>query len=1457
VGLACFGNSEVSTLEIDEEAWARDYFQVASDKVQERLAQYLILPDIRTTMPPDIKSADTAEQLAWATDKAVQELSAFVAKELSRLAAWDITSGHSDPDTAATIVQHFRKGSSHAVDRWSNASTALAIMTAMFTALGLNKSETDLDSIVTAVLRAMDIAEGKPGRSPEQYEQDSNSLHAQNYSHLDPAGMDMFQQATDEDSSLRRASIVTQQWLYVFDLDGKPTCKIFSPFASSYKVRLESDGQPCKSSQVKDAAWLRVLGKDPLPIAVLQSRLYSTHNISVVLKSQGLYHICNASPDIATAPGLQATQQSELGLTFAAAVFTKAPQRGHSQRQAGVKRGRPARQNGDASNRPRQQPRTVRTPAQVATLNGLLAHLLGSDYDAAAWQNWVVGPPTADAPCQIKHDQINYAELDKLEASSHRVLQSMHKHKAFEAEAWACMQPTMENLAAQVAAQSAYSDVAGDAGDGWASDEAREDKREYNVDFGGLSGLAPERGLPEGWRAPAAAHQQVKAADTQLRQGASLTQLHSFLLEFFDCLELDYDVCEAMNPGWTEAVPAMIQDIALMPAGTWAKYWRGAMLFLDWLVDPDCQADGPDAVEQQKDGSDDIDETTQDEAQQAEQVVQDKLAARFVTSSRFLRFVRAHEKGGPIDEAAASEVQLTEEQIQEAGKQFGIDLKDAHELLAMHKTMPRDAFRDWVNACGYLQIVQNALVKGQYEDRVNGLWKQAVVRRVEKQKRRLTGFLNKISLKDSTYRHLNVLTSSDLRQMALGFLKVSGRTDPWIALRAGAMYFYCIGMWTRAEDPRNRTYADLFPFTYPPSGRRDASKDSMECICASKDTGKTTSPTGHWEVQTFTHHKDWLISPIFWFAMWLVARYEAPGWKDVTPPLDVLAGRESGYGLQRLFSNAKTPYKSVSPATHGYQTDQARKRAGRTSLKNTYEPRSAIPNSLVLTFGTDLKWIEKAEWFSDLSTFDRHYEKVHHPDLVAQAAGHLDRDNYVSELGLNPEHMEEFRDMVALLWTTLKSQMEQIKQLNLSGDKRKRDLGGLLLLMVFMIARRTWWQLAPLLEELVAEHPIFTLGFMQEIRISGVWDRWVRVTKQYHQERKGMLKAAEGPVFSIAGLLPPHLIVARLLEPVHEALKNEPSAEDSVNSPVRHVSERQAHARQALDAISLTAQTLRQQQQSQTAPEGSASAAQHSNASTAGASQPWQQQQQQPQANARELAKKQVANVQQRMDQQGHASMPVGAPIDGVQAFSARAVLSRPPVNGVQIVYPGSTGEAYWCKWEGRFATLGQYASWELLMREWREGIRYSFGNKQTVPLQQLEKDLQEGTQQKSTASFKSEKEPWRRGITDRTAIMDRKIVIYGILKAQQDGHDLKEFMSRQIKRAETAMETARKAGVKRPPMLMNQLKRQFELAKDRLTPVQFEEQVRGWKLTAKVKAQAASKQQLPVYPPIGSAEAE
>ena len=106
----------------------------------------------------------------------------------------------------------------------------------------------------------------------------------------------------------------------------------------------------------------------------------------------------------------------------------------------------------------------------------------------------------------------------------------------------------------------------------------------------------------------------------------------------------------------------------------------------------------------------------------------------------------------------------------------------------------------------------------------------------------------------------------------------------------------------------------------------------------------------------------------------------------------------------------------------------------------------------------------------------------------------------------------------------------------MSAPKDKRDLDGVCLLMCFIISKRTFWQLAPLLEEEVPEHPTFDTGFMQEARTSGVWDSWVRLTKNYHKEHDGMLRAAAGPVFSIAGLAPPHMIVAKLLQPVHVRL---------------------------------------------------------------------------------------------------------------------------------------------------------------------------------------------------------------------------------------------------------------------------------------------------------------------------------
>ena len=168
----------------------------------------------------------------------------------------------------------------------------------------------------------------------------------QNWAHLDMEGMELFQRGDEDAAMLRRASIVAGQWLYLFDLDAAlPQLSIFAPIPSSYKVTVDPNGQR-KSSQVKEAAWSRVLGRDALPSTLLYPALYATNNISVMLKRQHSYHIGTPSPDIATAPGLQPAQQRQLGLVFVATDFTKDAQHGQRQKQAGSKRGRPAKQSG-------------------------------------------------------------------------------------------------------------------------------------------------------------------------------------------------------------------------------------------------------------------------------------------------------------------------------------------------------------------------------------------------------------------------------------------------------------------------------------------------------------------------------------------------------------------------------------------------------------------------------------------------------------------------------------------------------------------------------------------------------------------------------------------------------------------------------------------------------------------------------------------------------------------------------------------------------------------------------------------------------------------------------------------------------------------------------------------------------------------------------------------------------
>ncbi len=67
-----------------------------------------------------------------------------------------------------------------------------------------------------------------------------------------------------------------------------------------------------------------------------------------------------------------------------------------------------------------------------------------------------------------------------------------------------------------------------------------------------------------------------------------------------------------------------------------------------------------------------------------------------------------------------------------------------------------------------------------------------------------------------------------------------------------------------------------------PCAMTDASTESMYCVSCSKDSGKSTSPSGTWEMQVFALNKDYRLCAVTWLALWMVSKHEAPEWKVST-----------------------------------------------------------------------------------------------------------------------------------------------------------------------------------------------------------------------------------------------------------------------------------------------------------------------------------------------------------------------------------------------------------------------------------------------------------------------------------------------------------------------------------------------------------------------------------------------
>ena len=98
-----------------------------------------------------------------------------------------------------------------------------------------------------------------------------------------------------------------------------------------------------------------------------------------------------------------------------------------------------------------------------------------------------------------------------------------------------------------------------------------------------------------------------------------------------------------------------------------------------------------------------------------------------VASCSVTEFIDRLERVGGLDQhQAETETELTEAQITNIAEEFGQHANDATDSFQMRHQMPHDDFKAWVNAVGYLQMLQHALAYGVFE-KGGTLWRQAVI----------------------------------------------------------------------------------------------------------------------------------------------------------------------------------------------------------------------------------------------------------------------------------------------------------------------------------------------------------------------------------------------------------------------------------------------------------------------------------------------------------------------------------------------------------------------------------------------------------------------------------------------------------------------------------------------------------------------------------------------------------
>ncbi len=118
----------------------------------------------------------------------------------------------------------------------------------------------------------------------------------------------------------------------------------------------------------------------------------------------------------------------------------------------------------------------------------------------------------------------------------------------------------------------------------------------------------------------------------------------------------------------------------------------------------------------------------------------------------------------------------------------------------------------------------------------------------------------------------------------------------------------------------------------------------------------------------------------------------------------------------------------------------------------------------------------------------------------------------------------------------------------------------------------------------------------------------------------------------------------------------------------------------------------------------------------------------------------------------------------------------------------------------------------------------------------QLEQDKAEGKQVEGSAY-----EVWR--VLKRKQIYHRKIIIYSSLGAAHQGQDADAFMQEYHRTAQDVMTAAKGKRGPKPCYMTSLLKALTQPFEEQWgSPVEFEQKVLNWELTASVLAQAAGK---------------